>query len=543
MKNKGFILFASISCATLVALGLAAATNSMLKYGAFATQQDRNPYIRSLTISASNFQNGSGTFTLEGTQFAYEGVTVEGNNVSFSPNGFFKTVEDSGSVKGSDLTGAGYTTLDAIMTANYSGDIVLNGNNEAVNLTSGNTHNFVVNDNSFNFVIKADGFKVSAFVANYKCQSSDIIIDGVANDYIWSSKVMSRHESIFLNDSYKTEVYAYKNSDGIYIYAEQHVAELKDQGAGWWLKDNIELHIDSGTAYRNDTMEHTTQYYVSMNGEHSFSQAAHSTPVLNPSTNLYDIRYEAFVTWAKLGLQYQDIQIMVGGSNYQGGFTWSVSNITFHSERSHRYHIITGDGIRDWSLDYLSGNELITETKSGSAPEGWNYRTAQVRVSTSSNFMFKIQGHFENDSTHLNDLGAGFVGEFVSSNGWDEGGCSFRKDWNGWGGFAPDTATNPNKFDIDEISTAAWDDGACAAFQEASNAMDITVVYSFRGSVIDLMVKGVSTYEGHVGQTYYMSMRFKDVSSLANIDIGVGYNLGSASITSYQTVIGTATLL
>ena len=73
--------------------------------------------------------------------------------------------------------------------------------------------------------------------------------------------------------------------------------------------------------------------------------------------------------------------------------------------------------------------------------------------------------------------------------------------------------------------------------------MNVKTVFSFKGHEIDLMVMGTSTYTGHVGQFYYMSMRFKDVSHLPNIDIGVGYNLGSATVTSYKVALGNVSIL
>ena len=174
MEKKKIVLLSSILCVAAMAVTTAVVSRGLSNMRAFASYQDRNAYVRSLEISASNFQNGSGTFVVEGNQFAYAGATVEGGNVSFAADGYFKSVEDSGATMGSDLTGAGFTTLGAVMAADFAGNVSLNTAAQALNLTSGNTHQFAVNDVRFNLVFTDAGFKVSGFVASYMCQEHEL---------------------------------------------------------------------------------------------------------------------------------------------------------------------------------------------------------------------------------------------------------------------------------------------------------------------------------------------------------------------------------
>ena len=543
MQKKGLIVVTSLLAFSLA--GAIVATSGVTETSRVIANGS-DPYVNTITLTASDFAGLSGTLVAKGNTFTYSGITLDGDDIIFAANASLGSRADSGSAGSTNaLTGSGFTSFVISPTANYTGDVVLNNEVKAVNLVSGTDYTLAVNSKRFDFVVLGSSVRADKLQLSYSCLKDEIVIDGFNNEYIWSSDVMSNMIPVKLNDDYKTEVYAYKNATGMYFYAEQHVKVVKNAGSGWWQHDNLEFRIDSGTAYRNYNMDDNSkvpQRFVSVNGDTTFTQAAHTNPVLNEGTGLYDIHYEMFINWTDLGLIYEDLQIVLIGSNYDSGFVWNI-RADYHSERSHYYPVVTSNGFKPYSLDLLGGNELLAAPISGENDSGWAYRLAQARASTSSNFILNISSHAENGPSHINELGAGFVGEFTASTGWGDGGCSFRKDWNGWGGLDPDTSVNPNKFDIDNISTLPWGEGGQIAFEEASNAMNFRVVYSFRGHEIDLMAMGISTYTGHADQFYYMSMRFKDVSHLPNIDIGVGYNLGSAYVTSYKVALGNVTIL
>ena len=543
MQKRGLIVVTSLLAFSLA--GAIVATSGVTEISRVIANGS-DPYVNTITLTASDFAGLSGTLVAKGNTFTYSGITLDGDDIIFAANANLVSAADSGSAGSTNaLTGSGFTSFVISPTANYTGDVVLNNEVKAVNLVSGTDYTLAVNSKRFDFVVLGDSVRTDKLQLSYSCLKDEIVIDGFNNEYIWSSDVMSNMIPVKLNDDYKTEVYAYKNSTGLYFYAEQHVKVVKNAGSGWWQHDNLEFRIDSGTAYRHYNMDDNSkvpQRFVSVNGDTTFTQAAHTNPVLNEGTGLYDIHYEMFINWSDLGLIYEDLQIVLIGSNYEGGFIWN-NRADYHSERSHYYPVVTSNGFKPYSLDLLGGNELLTAPISGGSDDGWAYRLAQARASTSSNFILNISSHAENGPSHLNDLAAGFVAEFVASTGWGDGGASIRKDWYAWNGLAPDTSVNPNKFDVDNISTLPWGEGGGAAFEEATNAMNVKTVFSFRGHEIDLMVMGTSTYTGHVGQFYYMSMRFKDVSHLPNIDIGVGYNLGSATVTSYKVALGNVAIL
>lgn len=541
------IVFASVSCAVL-ALSVIAVTHNYVSNRAFADYEDRNPYTRSLTINASYFQNGSGTLTVEGNQFAYSGVTIEGNNVSFAQDGYFRSVVDSGASSGSDLSGAGYTTLNAHMSGAFNGNVTLNGQSQALNLASDSTHSFAINKNGINLVFNASGFKVSEFVVSYKCLANDINIDGAANETIWSSEVMSNPLTVKANDSYKTEVYSRKTLEGIYVYAEQHVAVRKNQGDGWWQKDNLELRFRSGTEFSNHGLADDTQIWVCADGRKSNDVTSFATTdyVLNNSTNLYDKTYELFISWETSGLSYNDKIICLFGSNYEAGFIWNTDG-SYWSQDNWKYVTVTSSGLKSFSFDPdVEYQELLASPVTNSG-DNWNSLVTQTHMNGNKSWAVKAELHSRRLNLNSDWFRDGWVSE-VFSPSWSNGGWTFEMDWWGWGSWNKTTNDsgsgvegNCGNGNYSEVSTASdWDSEIKPALLDATDEMDVEVIYRFDANTgkIGVIARLTSTFEGHVGQHVYLSFTSCPISYRGEMIIGNGRQNAEVTISSIKLFEG-----
>ena len=533
MEKKKIVLLSSILCVAAMAVTTAVVSRGLSNMRAFASYQDRNAYVRSLEISASNFQNGSGTFVVEGNQFAYAGATVEGGNVSFAADGYFKSVEDSGATMGSDLTGAGFTTLGAVMAADFAGNVSLNTAAQALNLTSGNTHQFAVNDVRFNLVFTDAGFKVSGFVASYMCQENEVKIDAKADDYIWSSEVRANKLSVNLDADSKTDFYAVKNSVGVYIFGEQHVKTLRNIGDDWWQHDNFEIRIGSQW---HTPREDRDQYWMSALKTSNFPHFAVSDIELNDQTGFYDINYEGYFTWAELGYILEDDIVITFGIAYANG--WCNSD-GWYKVRLDHYRTITTTGIGGL-FDYSAvrtGVETMTTPVSGTA-SGWNSVMVQITMDGTKAWGIKASYRSINDPAGADPNCKGVVAE-VFSPGWANGGWTFRKDWWGWGAWNFQHNDNGSGgagqcgfCDVDEFN-GGWVAACCD--------MNVEEYVSFNPALGRVMVTAVytSNVEGYVGKKGFIQYSSASFSYRGDMIASFGADGGTLEMNSIQVIQGT----
>ncbi len=533
MEKKKIVLLSSILCVAAMAVTTAVVSRGLSNMRALASYQDRNAYVRSLEISASNFQNGSGTFTLEGNQFAYAGATVEGGNVSFAADGYFKTVEASGATTGSDLTGAGYTTLNAVMAASFNGGITLNGFNESLDLASGVTHELQVNNHEINLVFNDGGFKVSGFVANYMCQENEVKIDAKADDYIWSSEVKANKLSVDFDVNNKTEFYALKNSEGVYIFADQHVQTVKNAGDGWWEHDNFEIRIGSQW---HTPREDRDQYWMSALKTSNFPHFAVSDIELNENTGLYDITYEGFFSWAELGYVLEDDIVITFGVAYAAG--WKNSDGWYHVKLDN-YRTITTTGIGRF-FDYSAvrtGVETITTPIEGTAT-GWNSVMAQITMDGSKAWGIRVAYRSINDPAGADPNCKGVVAE-VFSPGWANGGWTFRKDWWGWGAWNFDHRDGGHVRE----GQCGWNDTAEMGSDWVAACCDMNVVeyIAFNPALgrITITATYTSNVEAHLGKKMYIEYSSANFAWRGNMIASFGADTGTMIMNSIQVIEGT----
>ena len=129
-------------------------------------------------------------------------------------------------------------------------------------------------------------------------------LDGKMNDLIWSEEVKASPVSISREDFHaKVEMFASRNSRGVYLFANYECANEYSSATDWWKGDNIELRMvgNKGILGNKNGGE---QYFASTasNGVHTFTNAYISRPVLNEETGYYEVKFELFASYLDLGL-------------------------------------------------------------------------------------------------------------------------------------------------------------------------------------------------------------------------------------------------
>ncbi|MCR5506044.1 MAG: hypothetical protein K6F07_03525, partial [Bacilli bacterium] len=538
-KGKMTALLVASSCA-LVAAGAVAMSQSAKNGFKIIKADPADPYLNSVVIEASDI-DGSGTLEKDGTTFTYTGISVDGSNILVAASGTFVAVSGSGD-SSTGLSGAGFVQAQFLAGANYNDNVTLNGSSVALILTSGNTTALDVN--SVNFSFSPDAALVAQSITlTYQCKYTTTQIDALPNDAIWTEDVLSTNFSVDYDDNYQTEVYGTKQIDGIYIYVEQHVETQKTHASDWWENDNIEFRFRADDKFigRFAPGSYTSYYLSRLNGgAGNADDYAVSDYTQNSSTGLYDLTYEAFYSWTTLGLSYSDEIMVIAGVNYYGenNERWTTSS-GWNQFYMHDSNVIRADGAITYNCDVLEGTEKVTSTITGGDGTNWNYRMANLDMSTADDFVLHAKITAQNGENYQGDLSSGFVGEFMNDDedgGWR--GMSWRKDWCGWNQWY----SSNGESDYSEISTDSDWSVAGAAFAAASNDMTYDVVYSFSVSTkqVSILVKGTSNVEGNLGLRYYISMisAVIDTDTFTHMNIGVGYNQGKATCTSYRIIKG-----
>lgn len=155
-----------------------------------------------------------------------------------------------------------------------------------------------------------------------------VVLDGKMDDLLWTEEVKSNYLSHNNPEgTVKIDLYASKNSRGIYFYAD-YQTKVDHTGAGnWWEGDNIELRLNNQAGLLPNDSEpegNKYQYWVSrygvgaasnMNGQYI------TAPALNEETGYYELSFEFFVDYKKAGITADDLVGFTIGAN-PGGSGW-----------------------------------------------------------------------------------------------------------------------------------------------------------------------------------------------------------------------------
>jgi len=155
-----------------------------------------------------------------------------------------------------------------------------------------------------------------------------VVLDGKMDDLLWTEEVKSNYISHNKPDgNVKIDLYASKNSRGIYFYADYQTKVDHTGASDWWKGDNIELRLNNPAGLLTNDSEpegNKFQYWVSrygvgaasnMNGQYI------TAPVLNEETGYYELSFEFFVDYKKAGITADDLVGFTIGAN-PGGDGW-----------------------------------------------------------------------------------------------------------------------------------------------------------------------------------------------------------------------------
>ena len=170
-------------------------------------------------------------------------------------------------------------------------------------------------------------------------------LNGQMDDLLWTDTVKGnvyKHYSDHADHETQIDVYASRNSKGIYFYADYsskisgslHVNDEKtDDGIspdGWWQGDNMELRLYSPNGMLTNDKEigsgNDNQYWIShYNGAAASNMSSHfvSAPVLNEETGRYEMSFEFFISYAKAGIDKNTPVAFCMGANPDGSYWWN----------------------------------------------------------------------------------------------------------------------------------------------------------------------------------------------------------------------------
>lgn len=143
---------------------------------------------------------------------------------------------------------------------------------------------------------KSYGDHSKVVTVNDPSGSYPVALDGKMDDHIWSQAVIDDRIEVRKGTTDATDLYVTRDSKGVYIYGEYHVATLCNNGDGWWQKDNFEFRL---TTMSDPQPIDTDQIYVSAlnGGTHNATDGYVSSIVQNTSTGWYDMSFEIFVAY------------------------------------------------------------------------------------------------------------------------------------------------------------------------------------------------------------------------------------------------------
>ena len=195
-------------------------------------------------------------------------------------------------------------------------------------------------------------------------KNSDVILDGEMNDPIWTDEVKAKPFKLYSNhEAHLTQIdlYATRNSKGIYFYADYSSKVSGKNNTDWWKGDNLEFRLYSPSGMLRNSKQVSlnrdiNQFWISyFNGKHdsNLSNQFVKEAKLNSETNRYETSFEFFISYDLMEVTPNTPIAFTMGTNPIGNYwfnanTWDT-NFTTCSK-------VTNDGIDQ----YLDIDECIT---------------------------------------------------------------------------------------------------------------------------------------------------------------------------------------
>ena len=131
------------------------------------------------------------------------------------------------------------------------------------------------------------------------------LLDGKMDDAHWTEEVLSKPLShsfvnVEQNLDVKVDLYATRDEEGVYLFGKYQTKELHTTG-DWWQQDNIELRFVANGVILNN-YNNDPQWYVSTSSKNFIDKVVVSSAVLNEETGYYEISFEFYVSYRRLGI-------------------------------------------------------------------------------------------------------------------------------------------------------------------------------------------------------------------------------------------------
>lgn len=414
---------------------------------------------------------------------------------------------------------------------------------------------------------------------------SGVTLDGQMDDPIWTDTVKSNSFRHALdNNSTYMDLYMAKNVNGIYLFSDYYTKVDYSSNTNWWEGNNFEFRFNSPEKVlinKGENEENKHQFWISRyNNAAASNMTAHfvSDPIFNEGTGYYNIKFEAFISNEKAGIDEDTKVGMTVGFN-PGGAAWKAcqdwaparfeatckitkDGLSYfypeseHCSEGHEYgnweaftntlchangskrrickwcnHTETnGTGQHAEGAVYENGrwsccgnmieNPVYTECTSG-----WNSVVHKYTFDGNSAWSFRANLRAVRTGT---EFGQSMVAE-VFSPGWSSGGWTYRTDWWGWGpwnGTKDGPAENSQYYDV--TGTGLWVD-----YLAASNDMEIEMNVSWdpATSTITVVMTYVSLSRPNYPVVPGITYTCKNIAFRGDMTIAFGADL--AKITTY----------
>jgi len=216
----------------------------------------------------------------------------------------------------------------------------------------------------------------------------NVVLDGEFNDALWTEKVKKNKYRLDLAGTNEyVDFYTARNSKGVYILSDIHVASKKGEEAAtnWWENDNYECKFYNGNEINvTDQMatangNTTGQCWISGNNTSNFDDHYVSS-VTTDENNLFNIKMEVFQSYQTMNSGYSEAKFSKDstirwwfGSNPSSG--WKAlpdSSVLYITEDGIMHgENYCSDSNHDWS-DY------VTTTKETCGSAGVKTKTCKI---------------------------------------------------------------------------------------------------------------------------------------------------------------------
>ena len=195
--------------------------------------------------------------------------------------------------------------------------------------------------NSTNDFVLVNNSSATVYVDNVSVAyaTKDVVkLDGKMNDLIWTETAQV-NKLVFNRNTNDVliNVYASRNSLGIYLYVEYQTTTDYSSRTDWWRGNNVEFRfngVSGQLANLTGDPSNRTQWWVSnINGGcGNFTSQYVSAAKLNDSTGMYEIVFEIFASYEQMGVAADaligfSLGSNDGGEKWYNSVNWNTSNL------------------------------------------------------------------------------------------------------------------------------------------------------------------------------------------------------------------------